>query len=226
MRLPLLAQVLTPAMFLIAQAPLAYGDGPLSPQSQLKPAATITPVVCHEKAHCTTPASTQKIEVVMSQPEVTIVAPPRSSGDSCKDKDNCAEGKSKSKNISFLNFNCTKSKEPKGRPAARQESVTTVVPAFATATIPIAVQSTRFFSAESSAVGVRRESFTRADIESFVRESISAENTRVRNNQESAKIESAKTDCCAELKTRIEGIEKRLSAIDVTIAEINKKLPK
>jgi chromosome segregation ATPase len=98
------------------------------------------------------------------------------------------------------------------------------MPAYATATIPLAIQTTRYavagaeFGALGNAVGVRRDTeLSRSAIEEAVREALRQENAVQR---ESAPAK----DSCAELKTRIESVEKRLDQIEKQVQSIAGKL--
>ena len=104
--------------------------------------------------------------------------------------------------------------------------MTTVVPAFATATIPIGLQTTRFVTGtELSLLGTRQESaLSQGEISDLIRESIRRETTR----QETARQESAPQTgpSCAELKTRVDRIEQRLDQIEKKVDAIATKLNK
>ena len=192
-----------------------------------EPAASVAPAHClGSKSACSAApspsAATPKIEIVMSQPEVHVVAPSRCAADKCKDSNSCdKEGCSKGKCVSLININCAKSKGPAA--GARQETVTTVVPAYATATIPIALQTTRTFTSTGEFAVARRE-VSRADIRDAVREAL-AESSRQRGNggQESA---AAQNDCCSELKDRVKKVEDKLVELNNTVNQINQKLEK
>src|SRR5207249_4644088 len=92
-------------------------------------------------------AAPPKVLVELSQPEVHYVAP-RGQGNCGAGP--CAGGAGResgehvySKNCSFLNLSINKMRG-RGPCAAGMQPVTTMVPAYATATIPIAFQTTRY----------------------------------------------------------------------------------
>jgi hypothetical protein len=176
------------------------------------------------------------VVVELSQPEVCFV-PPRRPGGACpKEQAPCAA------KAPFINIHKTKIKNKLfggagGVSGAGRELVpiTTVTPAFATATIPIAFQTTRFAAvgAELGLAGaVRRESaeLSRADIEEAVREALRGEAAAQREvaaKRETAQREAAtQADACAELKDRVTRVEKRLEEVEKQVQGIITKLNK
>jgi hypothetical protein len=186
---------------------------------------------------------TPKIVVEMSQPEIRFVAA-KSSG-SCAPTcvPACAPAPAAApcenhaqKSCSLFNLYLNRSRTKlmgggAGGVGAMPQQVTTVVPAFATATVPIALQTTQFVSGstEMAAFGARRESaLVQAELADALRETVRRELAR----QESARAESAKAESaaagpsCAELKTRVDQIEKRLEQIEKKVESIANKLNK
>jgi hypothetical protein len=108
---------------------------------------------------------------------------------------------------------------------AAQQPITTVVPAYATATIPIAFQTTRFaVGTESAFIGARSGAeISRNDIAEAVREGLQQEAAR---RQESARETAPKTDSCADLKNRLDQVEKRLEQVEKQVEGIAAKVNK
>jgi hypothetical protein len=166
--------------------------------------------------------------VELSQPEVHVV-PARHAGAPAgapcqKEQAACCP-----KTCSFLNLSINKvhSKSLGGAPGVPQ-AVTTVVPAYATATIPIALQTTRFTTEVGVAETVRREAaLSRSDIAELVREAMRREAAQQREaapQPEAAPRQEPCADVCAELKTRVDQIEKRLGQIEKQVKGIETKL--
>jgi hypothetical protein len=160
------------------------------------------------------------VVVELSQPEVRFVAP-RRPAPVCREEQPCAP---KAPSIFHLTVNRLRSRLAGVGPAGVQQPVTTIIPAFATATIPIALQTTRFAAAGAEfgfAGAFRREAgeLSRAEIEELVREALKRESARV---SESAQ----QRDVCTELKERVARVEKRLEQIEKQVEGIAKKLDK
>ncbi len=191
---------------------------------------------------CPPPCAPPKVVVELSQPEVRFTAPCRTQAPCAKE----AAGKLVNINISKI-----KNRPFGGAPGAGLQPVTSIVPAFATATIPIAFQTTRFVGAAGAEFGfagagvARREfaaEFSRSEIEELVREAVRRESAlreaaRVESAQresalresaqrEAAKREAAQRDSCAELKARLDRVEKRVGEIETQVNAIITKLSK
>ena len=170
----------------------------------------------------------------MSQPEVHFVAP--RSNQAVVPCSGTGEGAGCCpKSGSFFNYNkvCISSKVVGGVLAAvAPQAVTSVVPAFATATIPIALQTTRFVSGAelglvSGGAGVAgRETGTelsRAEIADIVRDAVRKESAR-RETAPQRPEAAPQGDACSDLKSRVDGIEKRLGQIEKQVGSIEEKL--
>jgi hypothetical protein len=169
---------------------------------------------------CTFP----NVVVELSQPEVHFVAPRRTASAASAQHERASD--SRSKICSFLNFNVNKiSGGALGAPAV--QPVTTVVPAFATATIPIALQTTREFGMVAAA---RRDTgeLSRAEIGDIVREALrESDRLREAERQREAALQreaAQQQDSCAELKARIDRVEKRLDQVEKQVQNIATKL--
>jgi hypothetical protein len=162
--------------------------------------------------------------VEMSPPEVHVAAP-------CRTAPPCAEGKCGRSKASFVNINISKVKSRfQGGIAPGAQPVTTIVPAYATATIPIAIQTTRFAVGEQSALfGARGEAgaLGRSDVEEAIREGVRRElDRREEAQRQSARRQDVPADQCAELKKRVEAVEKRLEQVEKQVEGIVAKLAK
>ncbi len=171
-----------------------------------------------------------RIELVMPPPNVRVVTAAGhgcTTGGVCKagakapakdcDKDCGKDGGSKG--CSFLNFSITKIKGGAGRAGPTE---TTVVPAFATATIPIALQTTRTLTGVSESAFVGRRSVSREEVAAAVLEALAEE------REAAVQRESAATaqDACAALKERVAKVEQRLTEIEKTVKLIEEKITK
>ncbi|MBA4067998.1 MAG: hypothetical protein C0501_30700 [Isosphaera sp.] len=178
-------------------------------------------------APCPPPAAacrTPKVVVEMSQPEVRFVAP--SGGGSGGAGSGGAAGGvvlppdrsgASGKFCSFLNLSINRSRTRFAGGGVGQP-VTTVVPAFATATIPIALQTTQFAAATESAV-LGGRGLTQVEAAELIRDLVRRESAR----QESAPAPAAS---CADLKARVDRIEQRLDQIEKKVEGIAGKLDK
>jgi hypothetical protein len=189
------------------------------------------PVPCPPAAG---PCRTPKVVVEMSQPEVRFVAP------SCGSAGGSAGGAGgggvavlpggggggdSRKLCSFLNLsiNRSRTKLVGGGVGGVGQPVTTTVPAFATATIPIAFQTTQFTTATESALLGARGGVSQAELAELVRDAVRRESARADNGrQESAPVPAGPS--CAELKTRVDRIEQRLEQIEKKVEVIAGKL--
>jgi hypothetical protein len=196
------------------------------------PAVLPCPPECEPVVECPPCASRpQKIVVEMSQPEVRFVAPPRP----CAPSEKGCGPAGKPVCSSFININRIRTKifgapGPGLGAAGAPRAVTSVIPAYATATIPIALQTTRYFAgAEYGVFGAgaaRREAagLSRAEIEEMVREAVRAESAR--RAEAAPKAEAGARDACAELKERVDRIEKRLGDLEQKLDATLKKIEK
>jgi hypothetical protein len=214
---------------LVVSAALAL-TGPAAADGVLPHPAPAVP--CPEvTVPCPAPCPAPKIELVMPPPNVRVVTAAGhgcTTGGVCKagakapaakdcDKDCGKDGGSKG--CSFLNFSITKIKGGAGRAAATE---TTVVPAFATATIPIALQTTRTLTGVSESAFIGRRTVSREEVAAAVREALAEE------REAAAQKESAATaqDACAALKERVAKVEQRLTEIEKTVKLIEEKITK
>jgi hypothetical protein len=197
--------------------------------------ATPCPEVTVPGPACPTP----KIELVMSQPEVRVVTAAGhgcGAGGVCKagacgkaptGKDcgkDCAKDKDcGSKGCSFLNFSITKIKGGAGRSGPTE---TTVVPAFATATIPIALQTTRTLTGVSESAFIGRRSVSREEVAAAVREALAVEREEAAARESARESATAAQDACAALKDRVTKVEQRLAEIEKTVKQIEEKITK
>jgi hypothetical protein len=177
--------------------------------------------------------------VELSQPEVHFVAPrlpcyARGPAGCAAPITPCAGEAAApcSKSCSFLNFSINKvhGKGAQAAGGAALQPVTTVIPSFATATIPIAIQTTRFAAvgAEFGLLGGAARGgaeISRESIAEAVREAIRQESARTRETAREAAPAPA-VDVCAQLRTRIESVEKRLDKIEKQVDSIVTKMDK
>jgi len=166
--------------------------------------------------------------VELSQPEVHFAAPCNQGG-GCQ-KQPCCQGRGKT---SLVSINISKVRggffgSGGLGAAAVPQAVTSVVPAFATATIPIALQTTQFAVGTQSALfGAAQQSaaLTRGDIESIVRQAFEREAAeREAAQRQAAQRQGGERDPCADLKARVEKIETRLGEIEKQVQRISTKL--
>lgn len=168
-----------------------------------------------------------KVVVEMSQPEIHFAAPCRSGGGCQKGGGGCPP-RSKA---SFVNINISrvKSRIQGGLPGGggALQPVTTVVPAYATATIPIAFQTTQYaaYGAQAGLLGTgvagrQASELSRADIQDMVREAFQREAAE----RQAAQRQASPLDGCAELKGRVDKIENRLTDLENQVKGILKKL--
>jgi hypothetical protein len=175
------------------------------------------------------PASPPKVVVELSQPEVHFTAPCRQ--DSGCEKGGCGAGRSKT-SLFNLSISKVRNRIQGGVPVGAQP-VTSIIPAFATATIPIAFQTTQFatFGAQSALVGTRQAAeLTRSDIQDMVRQAFEREAAereaaqRQAAERQGAQRQGSERDSCAELKARVEKIESRLGEVEKQVQRIATKL--
>ena len=224
----------------VALSGRALGDGVLHPPA---PAPVVTelcptvPVPCPVSCPTAAPACpTPKIELIVPPPNVRVVTggyTGAAGGGVCKtgacEKAPAGKdcGHTGSKACSFLNFSITKIKGGGGA-GVGGPTQTTVVPAFATATIPIALQTTRTITgvSESAFVGGAR-GFSRADLAEAVREAMFQNESLRRPESDLRRAESdlrTEQDSCKELRLRVEKVEKRLDEIEKSVQKIAEKL--
>ena len=228
-------------------APPAVIDPCPAPVVPCPPAGVVCPPACPDLAPAPcpgpvvypAPARRQRVEVVVPPPEVIRV--PAAAGRGAEvglvgGEAGAAAGRFKSCLLN-ININRTRTKTVGG---GGQMPVTQIIPAFATATIPIAFQTTQFTTLTQPLAGRTEAALTRTDIRELAR-AIAAESARedeARGQQESARRgqpESAvrgqpetatrATDCCDELKTRLTKVEARLDAIQKQVETIASRLP-
>lgn len=205
----------------------------IAPEAQIADCPTNCCASCCGASEC--PSSPPRVIVELSQPEVHFAAP-RSCGSSCQGANGTGRGAAPSypKVCSFLNVTVNKFRSKSVGGAATAQPFTTVVPAFATATIPIALQTTRYTTAVGAELGlaeaVRREigETTRPSLEETVREAVRREIAQQRETaQQRESIAQRETrDSCGELRGRVDQVEKRLGQIEKQVQSIEDKLRK
>jgi len=203
----------------LLHAPMPVGDGGPSP-------CDAPPCPCVPAC----PASPPKVVVELAQPEVHFTAPCRPGGICEKGGGGAARSKSSLFNI---NISKVRSRVQGGVPVGAQ-AVTSIIPAYATATIPIAFQTTQFaaFGAQSALLAGARQAaeLTRTDIQDLVRQAFEREAAereaaqRQAAERQGAQRQGSERDSCAELKARVEKIETRLGEVEKQVQSIATKL--
>ncbi len=153
--------------------------------------------------------------VELAQPEVHFTAPCRPGGICEKGGGGAARSKSSLFNI---NISKVRSRVQGGVPVGAQ-AVTSIIPAYATATIPIAFQTTQFAAsgAQSDIQDLVRQAFEREAAEREAAQRQAAE-------RQGAQRQGSERDSCAELKARVEKIETRLGEVEKQVQSIATKL--
>jgi hypothetical protein len=233
MRPPRLALLTCSFVLALACVPALLG-GELLHAPMPSGATASSSACCDLPPPCPAPAPSccpsPKVVVEMSQPEVRFTAPPCRSSAPCQ----AEQAQQRSKMCSFFNVNISKTKSQLvgGVSGAALQPVTSIVPAYATATIPIAFQTTRFAAVgtEFGLAGVgRREfaagEFSRSDVEEMVRDAVRREAALQRDGGRRTEAALQNGDC-AELKARIEKVEQRLGQIEKQVEGIVTKINK
>jgi hypothetical protein len=200
------------------QMPTPYPDPCACPDNANQaPCATCLP--CPSSPNCQTP----KVIVELSQPEIHFAAPCRASAGSgagpCQREQPAKESP---KSCSLFNISINKVKSRSFGGGATGQPVTTVVPAFATATIPIAFQTTRTTTVGTELGQLGTRETARADLEDMVREAVRRETAK----QPPATEAAPQRDGCAELKGRMDKVEQRLDQIEKQVQGIVTKIDK
>jgi hypothetical protein len=179
------------------------------------------------------PCRNQKVVVEMSQPEIRFVTPggggaPVAAGHDRGGEHADCKSNSNSKSCSFLNLSINRTRTKLlggGVGGFPPQPITTIVPSFATATIPIALQTTQFVGGtEAFALGSRRDSLTTGEAAELIREIVRRENARLDTGRTEAAPVASST--CSELKSRVDKIENRLEQIEKRVDSIAAKLSK
>lgn len=192
--------------------PVVMPPGPIPIPCPPPPCEPVLPcpphaVACPAVVPCPAPTGSRKVEVVFQQPEVRVVS--TRPGSTTGGKPAAQPANYASKTCSLFNINLYRNRS---KLVGGQAPVTSVIPAYATATIPIAFQTTTF--------GRQEAAFSRADLESLVRDLVRRDAGRRGSGESAPESGFDKDDCCAELKQRLDRVEKRLEAIEKQVERI------